>query len=281
MPDPALTPRSDVAAAWRAAYDDGRRAHPDLDVPFASFLGRRVGAPLPCATGDYYLARACEGGSDGAWARVQHTLERPLRAFLRRRGASRDDAEALLEEGWGALAAPPPSGGARTVVGTYDGRGSLQAFVATVLWRRLCDRWRAKAAAPPSGPAPETVPCDDDPVRRLADAETARVVGDALEDAWPRLTAKELQAVVLKYRHAMPQQAIASALRVGAPRVTRLLQSAARRLRDAVAARLSDVPAVGGDGDAWAALRGAVARILARTDVDGAAAPAQRRSNDG
>ena len=277
MTGPVLLPRSDADSSWRAAYAVGRRAHAGVDLSFAGFLSRSVGAPIPHVPADYYLARACDLGVEGSWERLQHELRRPLLAFLSRRGASRPDADAVMDDAWGTLAAPPPSGGASTALGTYDGRGPLHAWVATVVWRRLCDRWKARAAAPPPGPEPDTVPGTDDPAQRIADAETARALGDALEEAWPRLTPKELEAVVLRYRHELPQTAIAQAMRVGTPRVTRLLQSAARRLRAAVEARLGDTPSYGGSGDAWTDARAAVERLLARarTDLD---PPASLRS---
>jgi RNA polymerase sigma factor (sigma-70 family) len=241
-----------------------------------------VGCALPCAAGDYYLARACEAGVPGAWERLERDLRKLLWSFLRARGASRDDAASLVDETWGALASPPPSGGANTALGTYDGRGSLRAWISTVLWRRLCDRWRAKAGQAPPGPEPDTVAVDDDPARRLADAETGRLLGDALEDAWPRLTRKELEAVVMKYRHDLPQATIAEVLKVGAPRVTRLLQSAARRLRASIESRLGAVPSVGGSEYAWSEVGAAVARLLGRAETESEAKSApSRRSVDG
>lgn len=278
--DTAFPARSDVATAWRDAYEVGRRAHRGLDVPLSGFLSRCLGQPPPHAAADYYLARACDLGVAGAFEALERAMSRPIATFLRRRGASQDDATAIVDEAWGTFAAPPPMGDARTAIGMYDGRGSLHAWVATIAWRRLCDRWRARAAAPLRGPDPDTLASDDDPAARLVDAETARTLGDALESAWPRLTSKELEAVVLKYRHGLPQTAIASALRVGTPRVTRLLQSAARRLRDAVHARLGASATNSIDGDAWSGVAACVERILSRSDADGPRHDV-RRSIDG
>ncbi len=280
MTPSVLQPRSDAEAAWRAAYEAGRRSHPTPEVEWGEVLPRRVGLAPPCAAADYYLARGCEAGVDGAWERLERELRKPLLSFLRARGASRADAASLVDETWGALASPPASGGAATGLGTYDGRGSLRAFVATVVWRRLCDRWRARAEGPAPGSEPDSVPMEDDPAQRVADVETGRVLGDALEDAWPRLTKKELGAVVLKYRHGLSQGTIAEVLDVGAPRVTRLLQSAARRLRASIDERIGSIPRVGGAKDAWHALQSSVGRLLARAETEMQSAP-ERRSLDG
>ncbi len=260
--------RSSADAALQAAYQAGRRAHPRLDLPYGAFLSRRVGAGPPKAPGDYYLARACDASVSGAWERLQSLYQRRLLAFLRRRGARRELAESLLEETWGALAAPPARGGADTAIGTYDGRGSLHAWLATVLWRRLTDHWRARSAD--GGPEPsegETAHPERDPATRVADAETARRLALALEEAWANLTPRELQAVVLKYRHQLPQTEIAAILAVSPPRVTRLLQAAATRLRVEIESRLGAQPEWNTEGAGWARLFEALERILARASA--------------
>jgi RNA polymerase sigma factor (sigma-70 family) len=227
------------------------------------------------------LARACDAGAPGAWERLQKQYRKRLLGFLRRRGARRGEADQVLEEAWGALAAPPPRGGARTAIGTYDGRGSLHAWMATILWRRLTDRWRARSAAARL-PAPATQPGlhARDPADRVADTETARLLGAALEEAWPRLTPRELQAVVLKYRHQLPQTEIATTLGVGTPRVTRLLESATTRLRASIEARLGPRLGWDADGAGSSGLFEAVERVLARGSVE-VARPPDRRAGHG
>lgn len=248
------------------AYTLGRRAHPTVALAFEHFAQGMAGRNAPRVAEDAFLALACDVGASGSWERLQQRYQRPLRAFLRKRGTSSSDARQLLDETWGLLAAPPARGGANTRIGTYDGRGTLYAWLATVVWRLLTDSWRARAGVtdlPESG-AIETCPLQN-PVHRLAEAETERLLAEALESAWAGLTTRQLQVVVLKYRHQLPQTEIARALRVSPPRVTRLLQSATERLRDAVGTRLR---AEGIDvEEGWPALFRTLDTMLSRSDA--------------
>lgn len=266
---PPSAPRTAIPLPWRAAYARGRGAHPALKLAPEAFAAASAEMDAPRAAGDYYLARACDAGVDGAWERLEARFRRPLRRFLRRRGAAPAEAEQILDETWGRLATPPARGGGRTRIGTYDGRGGLQSWLATVTWRHLADRWRARTRM---SDAEEEVRLAgsrrQDPSLSVSQAETARVLGRSLEDAWSQLTVRELEAVVLKYRHRLPQTEIARILRVGAPRVTRMLQSATKRLRQAIVARFDRHSDWEAGGRGWDDLLATVESMLTRTEVD-------------
>lgn len=268
-PSLATTLRPPATRPLHGAFAAGRRAYPELDLSFASFVGRLGEKTTPRAAADYYLARACDAGAPGAWEKLRERYGRRLRAFLRKRGATAPEAEELLDDAFGALAAPPARGGTRTAIGTYDGRGSLYAWLATIVWRRLADRWRERCATTGAGAAVRARSVrPEDPATRAADAETARLLGRALEEAWSGLTTRELQAVVLKYRYQLPQTEIARTLKVGPPRVTRLLHSAMARLRGAVEDRFGSQPDWDAPGGGWESLFEVVERILARSAAD-------------
>lgn len=252
----------------RRAYEAGRRAHPGIEFSYEHFAPYARRTSPPHDNGDYYLAVACDAGAPGAWERLQTRYGKPLRALLRRRGAGRRDVEHLLEDVWGRLASPSPRGDARTRLGTYDGRGPLLAWLSTVAWRRLTDAWRAAAGKARLREGEEAVTAAHaDPACLLADGETEQLVAAVLEKAWAALTDRELEVVVLKYRHQMPQNEIARHLRISPPRVTRLLQSATRRLRRSVAARFElRAHAVSAESN-QAALLQILQRMLAQSDV--------------
>lgn len=260
---PPLAPLPPPAAAVWRPYLAGRKAHGRVGLDFEAFAAHLGDGPVPLAAEDYYLAVACNAGVDGAWERLASRYRRPLRSFLRRRGATAAEVDALLDEFWGVLATPPARGHAATRLGTYDGRGALFSWLATVAWRRLTDTWRARRG---SALAPDDVVGSDaaDPARCAAAEETDRQLGDALEEAWGGLTLRELEAVVLKYRHHLPQTDIARVLGVGSPRVTRLLQSATQRLRTALEARFELRPL---DPSGTHALRAVVERMLERAEL--------------
>ena len=255
-------------APLRRAFAAGQRAYPHLPLPYGRFSGRRDVLISAAHAEDYYLACACNAGVPGAWEQLQTRVAGPLRAFLRKRGASEADAHQILDEAWGSLAEPPPRGGAMTRIGTYDGRGSLRAWLATILWRRLADRWRDRSGdreLPSEESGPES--SREDPAQRASQEESAALLGRALEEAWARLTDRELHAMVLKYRHQLPQTEIARALRVGAPRVTRILKSAANRLRTTIESKCRAHPAWRAPGGGWAGLYESLERMLARADA--------------
>lgn len=264
-----LAPSSDPPGnGLRRAYAQSRRAHPRLDVPYEAFGQRAARATRGLANGDLYLAVACDLGRPQAWERLQRRFRRPVRAFLKRRGASATEAEQILDDVWGLLAEPPARGTARTRMGTYDGRGALASWLCTVAWRRLADLWRGRAGVSSLDAEVDAISQHDDPATRLAADETEQLLGRALEEAWAALTARELEALVLKYVYRLPQTQIAASLDVGAPRVTRLLQSATRRLREALEARFElrirdDAPTL-----ERAALSGVVERMLSRTEAE-------------
>lgn len=254
-----------AAEPWvHRTFNLGARAHPGVGLDLGIYVRRMVNRQAPRVPEDAFLAAACDAHAPGAWERLKQRYERPLRAFLRKRGTSSADARQLLDDVWGVLAAPPARGGSATRIGTYDGRGTLYAWLATVTWRRSTDVWRARAGVSdlPEGTAP-TTPVRQDPSRKLADAETERLLAEALESAWAKLTVRQLHVIVLKYRHRLPQKEIAKALRIGAPRVTRLLQSATERLRDAVGTRLRSEGIDVGEG--WPALFGTLDAMLSRS----------------
>ena len=262
----AATARTSQLPWVHRTYTLGRREHPTVAMAFDHFAQAMTGRNPPRVPEDTFLATACDLGASGSWERLQHRYQRPLRAFLRKRGTSSAEARQLLDEMWGLLAAPPARGGARTRIGSYDGRGTLYAWLATVSWRRLTDMWRARSGVSElSEPRVVETPASHNPAYRLADAETERLLAEALESAWSQLTTRQLQVVVLKYRHQLPQTEIARALRVSAPRVTRLLQSATDRLREAVGTRLR---AEGIDvEEGWPALFRTLDTMLSRSEA--------------
>ncbi len=228
------------SAHWQQrTYALGCRAYPEVSLPYEAFAHAMQTRGEPLHAEDMFLATACDVRADGAWECLERRYTQPLRALMRRRGSTSRDTRELLSELWGALAVPPTSGNARTRLGTYDGRGSLFAWLATVTWRRSVDRWRRDSAGGTSE-IDESVPArTKSHVSALMDAESERIVSEALASAWEAMTTRQLQVIVLKYRHGLPQRAIAKALRISPPRVTRILRAACEKLRVALGKRVS------------------------------------------
>jgi RNA polymerase sigma factor (sigma-70 family) len=246
------------ALVLRRGYAEGRAAHGPLALSFDAYARRavdlaekrlrRAGAAATreevaealskAALADLYLAVACEEGAPGAWEAFTARFGPTLIAMAVRRGASRGEAEELAREIPGEIYAPPPGGGARTRLGTFDGSGSLAGWLAMIVHRRLVDRRRASAREAPSEAAIDGVAArpdaDGDPAGAAGDAETARRFEEAFRAAWATLTPRESLAILLRFRDGLAQKEIARLLEVGEPRVSRILAGAADRIREAV-----------------------------------------------
>jgi RNA polymerase sigma factor (sigma-70 family) len=278
-----------VEAALRAAWDAGRAEHEGLALPFARFaervtalVARRsvAGESLEAAVArraaaDLVLACACEDGVAGAWDRLHDLLSPRLSALAFRLLRDRGEAETLAAEVLGDLATPAPGGAARTLVGTFDGTGTLFGWLAAILSRRAYGRARRSRGAPggaaAAGDEPEGVeeaPArggSSDPVEVALGSERAERFRSALSRAWESCTSNERFVLVAKYRGGVEQRAIARMLGVGPPRVTRLVQQVTRKLRDAVE-RAVGTAVLGGE-DAWGPLLGVVQEHLATREA--------------
>jgi len=241
----------------RRGFEEGRAAHGPLPLPFETFerralaltdrrLRRAGGTPAPgeveealsrAALGDLFLAVACEEGTPGAWDRFAAFYGRTLVALAVRRGAANAEAEELAREIPGELFTPPPSGGTRTRLGTFDGAGSLAGWLAVIVQRRLVDRRRAAVRTVPLADTDRPDGSAPDPASAAADAETGRLLGEGLREGWAALADREALALLLKYRDGVSQTAIAGILGVGEPRVSRMIAAASEKLRAAVIRR--------------------------------------------
>lgn len=259
----------------RRAYESGRREFPDVHLAFDVFERYARRALPKVETGDYYLAVACDQGLPGAWEQLQKRYRRPLHAMMRRRGARGREVDELLDDVWGRLAEPATKSEVRTRLGTYDGRSPLLPWLVTVGWRLLTDRWR-RAAGVVSSERPVEAQ-QQDPTEHIAGAEMEQLVADVLERAWESLTTRELEVVVLKYRHRLPQTEIARRLRVTPGRITHLLRSSARRLRRAVDRRYELRAYVVHAESNHAALLALIQRMLNRSDIEGAQPDVEER----
>lgn len=208
------------------------------------------------AVGDLWLAVAADLGVPGAFDAFYAHFEPRLRAMALRMLGSAVDADALATEVLGDLALAPRSGAARTVLGTFDGSGSLFGWLAAILARRVYARGKKTPGAtevaldPGDGsgasdpPVPPTRGEGRDPLEGAVGRERASGLRAALEAAWARATPNERFVLVGKFRDGLEQRALARSLGVGAPRVTRLVQQVVEKVRAVVAT------ALGGGGDA-------------------------------
>jgi len=268
--------------ALKAAYQRGSAAHGGVDLPYDTFVGRMLrSASGPSgdaalrieaiAAEDFYLASACECKCAGSWERLAELYYARLRAMALRWGASAADAEEVARDLPGELLERPAHGKTATRIGSYDGTGSLSAWLGRVVDRSLGRR--AMRRTPPGEGAPleeQASGSGDPPPDAVVHHETGARVGAAFESALLDLSAREFLLVTAKYRDGRTQKEIASQLGISEPRVSYLLKRAIERIRISVWREIPDESApqwLDRDGLAGQ-LREVIVRLLDRTSRD-------------
>ena len=250
----------------RRTYVLGARLYPSIVMPYATFAEAVADRDEPTYCEDLFLATACECHCAGAWEQLQQRYTKPLRALLRRRGCSARDTRDFLGAFWGTLATPPRHGATATRLGAFDGRGSLYSWLATVSWRRLADQWRARDVETVSHGLDQRTGTTADPANAVANEECERIVMEAMQAAWTKMSVRQLQVVVLKYQQGLRQRDIAQMLHISAPRVTNILKAAVKKLRASINSALA-AEGLQVDED-WPSLILAVDHMLARADAN-------------
>ncbi|MDJ0975016.1 MAG: sigma-70 family RNA polymerase sigma factor [Planctomycetota bacterium] len=228
----------------------------------------RVAKSLEAAVGaDLYLAAACNAGDELAWQVLHDRFEARLLARVVRQGARGAKPRRLVADLFGDLALPAPKGRARTLIGTFDGSGSLLGWLTTIVSRRHGRGARPAAVvtleegrdeAAPVQPRRSTASARD-PLEAVAGRDAATAFREAFERAWDTLNERERLVLVLKHRDGRRQREIAGALGITESAISRHVSRAVAKLRLGLRA----VPAPDGSGDGmWAALGLAVSEKL-------------------
>jgi DNA-directed RNA polymerase specialized sigma24 family protein len=212
---------------------------------------------------DLFLVIACDAGVPGAWERLAAACLPAVARALTAQGIRPDEADVRAADLPGHLIQPPRHGRSPTRLGGYRGASSLATFlaVAALALRTSEKRIRPLVSLDALGPEGEEGQVAHPPAReqaRVEDAEQAARLRDSLPGAWARLTRQESLALLFKCRDDLPQKTIALLLGVGAPRVSRLVDRAQARLRDALA------PVGAGGSAASAADRAQLGHVIAR-----------------
>lgn len=220
------------------------------------------------ALADLCLASACEAGAASAWQVLHSRFAARLEGFAVKHGLCSPDAESLVQDVFGDLAGPPPRAATRTLLGTYDGSGSLIGWLSVVVLRRIAAQARRRkpqaldalepaerdAARAPQSAAPAA------PADALAASEQAQRFPPAFAAAFGALAPQQRLALVLKHRDGLSQREVGAVLGVGEARVSRVVSAALEqlvlRLQGTVDGELAHP-------DAWEPLARAVRSFLA------------------
>lgn len=221
----------------------GRDAHPKIDLDRAAFFERvstlTIQAGKSIEAADFYLATACELGCEGAWDRFNELYADPVRAIALRWGASSADAEEIAGALPGELLQPSANGRHRTLIGSYDGSGTLHGWLTRVVDRRLVDRVRKRSPdALPEFDARASSGCA--PSDQVIHAETGDRVAAAFQKSLLALSPRDFELLRLKYRDGVSQAEIASKLEVTPARISYLVKRVVGQLRISVLQEIPD-----------------------------------------
>lgn len=147
---------------------------------------------------------------DGATLR---RLNATLLAYARRR-VRPDEAEDVVQATWAAA-----------LLGAHDGRGSFEAFLVSILRRRIIDRYRERRRSSPLVFEP-AAPCREREASERR-AELARVASD-----WHHLPPREARALELLTIEEHDHDEAAAELGVSRVHLRVLVHRARERLRE-------------------------------------------------
>jgi RNA polymerase sigma factor (sigma-70 family) len=159
-----------------------------------------------------------------------------LLALLRQQRVRRPEARDLLEELPGLLAIASGGGASRTQLARFDGRGSLFAFLSTVVLRAW---WRARGKESARNSRGQlsrgVVDTVADPASIAGGYEASAAFARAMDLAWRSLSTREQLVLVCRFVDGLKGAQIAALLGVGEPRVSRLVEHAIARLSAGIA----------------------------------------------
>jgi RNA polymerase sigma factor (sigma-70 family) len=219
------------------------------------------------ARADLFLTAACEAGVPEAWERFSERFRPRLIGLARRSGLREGEADDAVGGLLSELSLPPPGGGARTWIGTFEGGGSLFSWLAVILVRRVRRRARPEASPPAEEPAAPAA----DPAELLSERETAARLEALFSRAWTALGSREALAVLYRFRDGCSLREAGGLLDVSETRVSRIVTGAVDKFRDALERAFPEGAWRGREerDRVWRALRDAAGERLANPGARG------------
>jgi RNA polymerase sigma-70 factor len=239
------------------AYSHGVSAHGDLGIALEDFAAhlnliviKHFGAnPAQDAVGkfvaalnaeDLYLTAACVHNSASAWSRFAALYDKHIDNVAHGVCSTHQEARELTSSLLAHLFFHDRSG--RSRIGSYDGRGSLRTWLATIIKHQVINQRQLKSA--------EAVPLDS--LRNTASARAAseleaallrnkyhEAIADSFKAAAEQLGERERLVLVLRFEDEIAATEIAHLLGVHPSQITRTVKQAQVKFRTTVLARLS------------------------------------------
>jgi RNA polymerase sigma-70 factor len=239
------------------AYSHGVSAHGDLGLAVEDFaahlnsiIRKHLGAnPAQDAAvkfvaglnaEDLYLTAACVHNSASAWSRFAALYDKHIDNVAHGICSTHQEARELASSLMAHLFFHDRS--ERSRIASYDGRGSLRTWLATIIKHQVINQRQLKSA--------EAVPLDS--LRNTASASAAsefeaallrnkyrEAIADSFKAAAEQLSERERLVLVLRFEDEIAATEIAQLLGVHPSQITRTVKSAQVKFRTTVLARLS------------------------------------------
>ena len=213
--------------------ETGRAAWPEARAEgFAAYvLARATGDLDRLHAADLYLACACAGGDQASIAIFDRTLLVPLPALISRNGITRDVASEVVQALRERLFVGRSGG--RALIGDYDGRGALAAWVRVAAMRSASNvrRDETNRAALVAEATPRALPVID-PGLALIKRRYGEAFETAIRDAFAVLDAESRNVLRLHFTDGLNLEAIARVLGLSRATVGRRMLAARTTVRE-------------------------------------------------
>jgi RNA polymerase sigma-70 factor, ECF subfamily len=238
----------------RTAYERCRKRYTTIDLPYEAFLARLEEIVSAEAAGnapdlraaisrlqleDLYLAVACSRGDRIAWEYFADDYLAMIRKFALRACRNPSDAEDLAQN----LVARLMEDGSR--LGSYNGRGSLSAWLRVSVAHAAIDRFRRNAKQVSLEATEEesgnTLPqaSVDSPAEDRLDRRWGPVLCSVVTEEIRKIPTRDRLILCLYYLQAVPLKLIGRHFRVHEATASRWLDGLRRKLRKNVERELS------------------------------------------
>ena len=238
------------------AYRAGMAAHGDFGLALEAYIDhlncvrRKYLGESPSSeesirflgalhTSDLYLSVACFQGSESAWSRLAGLYQKPVLNLARLVSRTTSEACDLAEALMGSLFLPDASG--RSRIASYEGRGSLLGWLASIVWHTATKERERKCNKELRLNELSEIPdwaILEEVERQLHSSSYVRMIGEPLITATKSLTRREKLILVLRYKEGLPKSDIARIVRLHPSNIGRQMERVHEKLRTRIVAIL-------------------------------------------
>jgi RNA polymerase sigma factor (sigma-70 family) len=180
---------------------------------------------------DFHFAQECLEGKSSSLSYFQENYRPKLLAFLKRQGASPDEASEIVENMWAECVAPTPT--ARPKLERYQGGCALESWLHTIVLNTLITRRRREKIVRTVDPKPQDgQERDDGPWKGTAEeveldpAPLLALLRSAIDTAFKECSPEDFVLLQLAHCDQLKEKELAVMFRCDVATICRRLQRA-------------------------------------------------------